>query len=196
MDEKNCRRVLFGLGLCVLLGWSSPVLGQRDCCSRGIESYGYRNHLHYDRAEVVQRLKGQEALGTVQEIVGLLLADPRTDWSSVSIDRLRDYLVDLDQVMLRSRVEPLSTDAGLELRVTGDGAVLDAIKRVVPVHSDVMNGFRSWSVSAEVEDDAVRVEITSDDRAERAVIEALGFYGFLASGVHRPSELIAIARGR
>ena len=188
---RTLTLIFVGAGL---LGGLSPVLGQRDCCTRGIESFGYRNHQHYDRAEVVQRLKGQEALGTVQEIVGLLLADPRTDWSNVSIDRLRDYLVDLDLVMMHSRVESLRTEKGLDLRVTGTGDALAAVQRVVPVHAEVMDGFRSWRVSTVTEPDVVRVAITSERDGEPEVIQALGFYGFLASGVHRPSELIALAR--
>jgi hypothetical protein len=28
------------------------------------------------------------------------------------------------------------------------------------------------------------------------VVRALGFFGFMASGVHRPHQLLAVARGR
>src|SRR5947209_3755409 len=39
-------------------------------------------------------MPGQDAFGTIQEIVGILEADPNTDWSKVNISALREHLVD------------------------------------------------------------------------------------------------------
>ncbi|MCP6769380.1 hypothetical protein NL529_31490, partial [Klebsiella pneumoniae] len=41
---------------------------------------------------------GQEAFGTIQEIVRILEADPATDWSKVNIGALREHLIDMDEV--------------------------------------------------------------------------------------------------
>src|SRR4051794_21173706 len=47
-------------------------------------------------------LAGQEAFGTIQEIVRNLEADPKTDWSRVNIAALREHLIDMHEVTLRA----------------------------------------------------------------------------------------------
>ncbi len=142
---------------------------------------------------------GQETLGAIQETVGLLLADPTTDWSKVSVARLRRHLVDLDAVMLRSRVEEKPIDGGLEILVDGDSATLEAARRVVPAHVAAVEGFRGWRV--EVLDGAtedgtpLRLRLIAPDESETEILRALGFFGFLASGIHRPGYHLALARG-
>jgi hypothetical protein len=44
----------------------------------------------------VPQLSGQDAFGAIQEIVGMLEADPATDGSKVDIDALRDHLLDMN----------------------------------------------------------------------------------------------------
>lgn len=49
---------------------------------------------HGDAAEAsVPKLPGQDAFGALQEIVGILEADPATDWSKVDLDGLREHLI-------------------------------------------------------------------------------------------------------
>ncbi|MGA7666054.1 MAG: hypothetical protein WBW13_14615, partial [Pseudolabrys sp.] len=43
-------------------------------------------------------LPGQDAFGTIQEIVQTLQSDPKTDWSKVNIDALRQHLIDMNEV--------------------------------------------------------------------------------------------------
>ena len=47
-------------------------------------------------------IPGQEAFGTIQEIVRTLEADPKTDWSKVDIAALREHLIDMDEVTMRA----------------------------------------------------------------------------------------------
>jgi len=46
---------------------------------------------------------GQEAFGTIQEIVRMLEADPSTDWSKADIAVLREHLIDMNEVTLRAK---------------------------------------------------------------------------------------------
>ncbi|MDH5798016.1 MAG: hypothetical protein OEZ19_05580, partial [Paracoccaceae bacterium] len=55
---------------------------------------------------------GQSAFAAIQEVVGLLLADPDTDWSKVDLERLRQHLIDMDNVTLRARVNSEDIDGG------------------------------------------------------------------------------------
>lgn len=51
-----------------------------------------------------------------------LEADPETDWSQVSIDRLRAHLVDMNEVTLKAETRQRRISKGLEIEVTGQGA--------------------------------------------------------------------------
>ena len=157
---------------------------------------GFRHHLHSLPAEAVPRLVGQEALGAVQEVVGLLMADPETDWTEISIARLRRHLIDLDDLMLHADVAERPSAGGLAAVVRGRDRTLAAVRRLVPAHAEKMTGFRDWKVSARDDGESIQVKLTSDDPAEVEVVRALGFFGFMASGVHHPHQLMAVARGR
>ena len=52
----------------------------------------------------VPTLPGQDAFGAMQEIVRMLEADPKTDWSKVNLAALREHLVDMNAVTLAARV--------------------------------------------------------------------------------------------
>ena len=80
-------------------------------------------------------MPGQEAFGTIQEIVRILEADPATDWSKVNISALREHLIDMDEVTMRAAAAERALDNGVEITVTGEGRTLEAIKRMVPAHA-------------------------------------------------------------
>jgi hypothetical protein len=79
-------------------------------------------------------LPGQDAFGTIQEIVQILQSDPKTDWSKVNIDALRQHLIDMNEVTLHAAAAQRMIDNGIEITVTGEGRTLEAIKRMVPAH--------------------------------------------------------------
>jgi len=187
--------VALAVTLGALLGVAAPVAAQtRDCCE-GIDDFGYRKHFHDRPARLASELGGQDALGAIQEVVGLLLADPSTDWSRVSIARLRQHLVDLERLTLFARVEEAPIERGLRVRIGGDDQLLASARRAVLRHAERMDGFRDWRVTGEDAGDAIVLELTTDREEELEVLRGMGFYGFLASGVHRPHELLAVARG-
>jgi hypothetical protein len=69
---------------------------------------------------------GQDAFGAVQEIVGILEADPNTDWSKVNLEALRQHLIDMnahqiDQTHLNDWTAKAETlPNGVVLTVTSD----------------------------------------------------------------------------
>ena len=79
-------------------------------------------------------MPGQDAFGAIQEVVQMLEADPKTDWSKVNIAALREHLIDMNEVTLHANASERPLDNGLEIAVTGDGRTLQAIKRMVPAH--------------------------------------------------------------
>ena len=132
----------------------------------------------------------------VQRTVGLLLADPRPDWSEVRVSRLRERLADLNVITLYAKAEEQGVPGGLDVMVGGDERTLEALRRVVPEHVRRMDGFRGWKVT--LDDDAsesVRISIRTENDDEVEIVRAMGFFGFLATGVHRPQNNLALARG-
>ena len=75
-------------------------------------------------------LPGQDAFGAVQEIVRLLEADPRTDWSKVDLEALRQHLIDMNEVTLKAEVATETITGGLRMSVTGSGRTVGAIERI------------------------------------------------------------------
>lgn len=145
----------------------------------------------------IPAMPGQDAFGAVQEIVGILEADPKTDWSKVDLESLRRHLVDMNEVTLNAEASSAPIAGGLEIRVTGSRRTLAAIQRMVPAHAAEVDRVRlnSWSATAEVLPDGVRLRVTAADPAEVAHIRGLGFIGILASGAHHQPHHLAMAKG-
>lgn len=139
--------------------------------------------------------KGGDALGSVQRMVGVLMADPETDWGEIRLTRLRDHLVDLNEIMMSARAEERDVDGGIEVTVGGSERTLAALRRVVPEHVRRMDGFRGWNIAIEDAGESLRVVIRSDKADEVEVVRAVGFFGFLASGVHHPENHLAVVKG-
>ena len=107
-------------------------------------------------------MPGQEAFGTIQEVVRILDADPTTDWSKVNISVLREHLIDMDEVTMRARATERTLDNGVEIAVTGEGRTLDAIKRMVPAHTHELSQL-GWNAKTEDLPNGVTLTVTSTD---------------------------------
>jgi hypothetical protein len=58
--------------------------------------------VHNHPSGTVPKEPGQDAFGTIQEIVQILEADPKTDWSKVNLEALRQHLIDMNEVTLKA----------------------------------------------------------------------------------------------
>ncbi|MEL6751382.1 MAG: hypothetical protein AAFO70_04815 [Pseudomonadota bacterium] len=150
---------------------------------------------HGDTAASAPREAGQSAFAALSEIVSLLSADPTTDWSKVEIDALRRHLVDMSEVTLNARVERELRPDSLRFIVTGAPRTVAAIKRMVPAHAAVMNEKSSARFETEVIENGVVLTLRNLSDAERSKFEALGFFGFMATGAHHQPHHLAMARG-
>src|SRR5579864_4958488 len=88
---------------------------------------------------------GQDAFGAIQEIVQMLDADPKTDWSKVDLEALRQHLIDMNEVTLKAEESPKTIDGGLQIAVTGSGRTLAAIRRMIPSWVQMANGHDGWT---------------------------------------------------
>jgi hypothetical protein len=152
-------------------------------------------HTSMHRESTMPTLPGQDAFGTIQEIVGILEADPGTDWTKVNIAALREHLIDMNEVTLHAQAAPTPVDGGLRLEVTGAGRTLEAIQRMLPAHAREMNGAQGWAWKAEPQAGGVTLTVTSADPRQATKIRALGFIGVMAQGGHHQMHHLAMARG-
>src|ERR1700741_3730173 len=88
-------------------------------------------HAGMHATSTTPRMPGQDAFGAIQEIVQILDADPKTDWSKVDLEALRQHLIDMNEVTLKADAAATPIDGGLEIAVTGTGRTLVAIQRMI-----------------------------------------------------------------
>jgi hypothetical protein len=140
------------------------------------------------------KMAGQEAFGTIQEVVRILEADPTTDWSKVNIAVLREHLIDMDEVTMRATASQLPLDNGIEIAVTGEGRTLDAIKRMVPAHVQEL-GRAGWNAKTDDLPNGVKLTVTSTDAKQVTKLKALGFIGIMVQGAHHQPHHLMMAKG-
>ncbi len=149
-------------------------------------------------ADGVPQRAGQATFAAIAEIVAILLADPTTDWSKVDIESLRQHLLDMDDVTMRSQVRQEDVAGGAIFTVTGAGRVTDAIRRMARAHSAMVAADPSQQAKVEDVANGVRLTIVARDLRDSALtsrIRGLGFYGILATGAHHGTHHLSLARG-
>jgi hypothetical protein len=156
-------------------------------------------HSHaMQQAGGVPTAPGQDAFGAIQEIVKILEADPKTDWSRVNLERLRQHLIDMNEVTLRAEVKAEPVPGGLQMDVTGAGRTERSIRDMVGPHSGELNQMGQWSARTESIPGGIRLTVTANDPADAktvARIRGLGFIGLLVQGGHHQPHHLAMARG-
>jgi hypothetical protein len=157
------------------------------------------DHHHGAAAEagVIPTLPGQDAFGAIQEIVQILEADPKTDWSKVNLEALRQHLIDMNEVTLKADVVTRPIKDGIQSEVTGTGRTIAAIQRMVPAHAHEIEQTRlnGWSAKSEPLSNGVLLTVTSADPTQVEHLHGLGFIGVMVSGHHHQPHHLAMARG-
>lgn len=141
---------------------------------------------------------GQSAFGAISEVVRILKADTRTDWSKVNLEALRQHLIDMDAVTMRAAVTSRSVLGGFEADVTGDEATVGAIRRMLGSHTKMLSQGADYRATATEIPGGARLTVlaaAARDSALVARIRGLGFAGIITEGDHHVRHHLAIARG-
>ncbi len=146
-------------------------------------------------ADTVLTEPGQGAFAALSEVVGVLEADPETDWSRVDLDGLRAHLVDMDRVVLKAHVETTQLTEGISALATGDPDTLASLRRMVPAHAAQLAMDHQWRVETADHSDGVELKVTSSDPQVAARIKGLGFFGLMATQDHHREHHLMMARG-
>ena len=141
---------------------------------------------------------GQSAFGAIRDVVRALESDPKTDWSKVNLEALRQHLIDMDDVTMRSEVAQRPIAGGLQMDITGTGRTTLAIRRMVTSHGAMLEQSSDYHASVAEIPSGVRLSVTSrNPQNSNAVarIRGLGFAGLLTEGDHHAQHHMALARG-
>ncbi len=138
---------------------------------------------------------GQGGFAAIAEIVALLNADPKTDWSKVDISALREHLVDMNELTLYASATSSASDSSVIFTVSAEGRALKAVHNMVPAHAGVLSNTTSWNVKAEVTDTGAIMTVNSANPKDLQKISALGFFGVMATGAHHQAHHVLMAAG-
>jgi hypothetical protein len=160
-------------------------------------SNGMTDHdrMHNPQLGSSPTLPGQDAFGAIQEIVRILEADPKTDWSKVNIEALRQHLIDMNEVTLHAAAVQRDLSDGIEIAVTGEGRTLDAIKRMIPAHIAVLREL-GWTVKIEELSNGIKLTVMATETQSLTKLRALGFMGILVQGSHHQPHHLMMALGQ
>jgi hypothetical protein len=136
---------------------------------------------------------GQGAFAALTEVVALLSADPATDWARVDITGLRNHLVDMDLLITATNVTQLDLPDGIQMTLQTSGAAGGAALRMVPAHVSVLAAETGWQNDVVIVDDVIIWTVTADTPE---IVQALGFYGLMATGDHHRAHHMALALGQ
>lgn len=156
--------------------------------------HGHQGHTDA-QATVLPLEAGQSAFAALAEIVALLGSDPQTDWASVDIDALQQHLLDMDLLTLQSSVDTEMHDDGAAFTVTSEGRALEAVQRMVRAHAPVLSQATGWRTTVESIENGALLIVLTDQSDEVPMIQALGFYGLMATGAHHQEHHLQIALG-
>lgn len=142
---------------------------------------------------------GNAAFGTISEIVRMLDADPKTDWSKVNIESLRQHLIDMDLVLMTSTVKQRNVPGGVELEVTGAGPTVAAVRRMAVNHTRMLDGTQYRASASDIAGGA-KLTITANSATDNAAavtrIRGLGFAGLFTEGDHHAMHHLMLAKGQ
>jgi predicted RNA binding protein YcfA (HicA-like mRNA interferase family) len=189
----SVRRHYVGLALLLMIATGAVLAASAMLFAQERLHMDRTQHMHGADA-VTPRHPGQEAFGTIREIVRILEADHTTDWSKVNIGALREHLIDMDEVILRARASERPLEDGIEITVTGEARTLSAIKRIVPAHARELVAL-GWGASTQDLPNGVKLVVTSSDPQQLIKLKALGFMGIMVQGAHHQPHHLMMAKG-
>jgi len=138
---------------------------------------------------------GDGSFAAIIEIVAMLSADPDTDWTRVDIDGLREHLVDMNQLVIGASVRSEPLPEGLRMRIGTSGRPGKAASRMVPAHAPFLVAETGWQSEVARDGNEIVWTVTAADAGDVARIQALGFFGLMATGDHHRMHHLSMARG-
>jgi hypothetical protein len=140
---------------------------------------------------------GNDAFGTIQEVVRRLRENPHTDWSKVNLEALRQHLIDMDNFTKRvSVISQRNIDSGVEILVRADDEQSSrSLARALSAHPRMIKQEFNWDIQVSGKGPEYRLRVTSPRKQDAEQIRGLGYIGIMALGEHHQMHHWAIATG-
>jgi hypothetical protein len=140
---------------------------------------------------------GNDAFGTIQEVVEKLRADPNTDWSKVNLEALRQHLVDMRNFTLDVEVtsqQPIDNGVTFTVKATTPGAAA-SLDRLFSAHPTVLKQESGWDMTSKKNKDGSYTARVTGKPQDAAKIRGLGYIGLVAYGKHHQAHHWLMATG-
>jgi len=155
-----------------------------------------KNHSTID-GKVALTEPGNDAFGTIQEVIQKLNSDPNTDWSKVNIEALRVHLVDMNDMTLN--VEVISqSDIPNGLKAVIEPTTPranNALERVFKAHPNQLKSETGWDMKVTKTEKQYTIEVTTSNKKDIDKIRGLGYIGLMAYGAHHQPHHWMMASG-
>ena len=176
------------LGLSLVL--ATPVASAEEMSHHQGNSADMRHHQ-------VLTEPGDDAFGTIQEVVRKLRENPHTDWSKVNLEALRQHLIDMDNFTKRvSVIDQHNIESGVEIRVRADDEQANhSLARALSVHPRMIKQEFGWNIKVSGKGPEYLMRVTSPHPEDTTQIRGLGYIGIMALGDHHKAHHWAIATG-
>ncbi len=140
---------------------------------------------------------GNAIFGTIQETIKMLDADPKTDWTKVDLESLRQHLIDMEN--FTSGVDVLSNEkiekgSKIVIRAKSKEAHF-SLERALKAHPSMMQSETGWTMDVKQNKEEFTLTIETQKPEEVARLRALGYIGVMALGDHHQVHHWMMASG-
>lgn len=188
------------IALIGLLAFASSVFAQNDHNNMNHQMHTATGDTPVDHVQATSTLPteaGNDAFGTIQEIIGLLNDNPDTDWTQVNIEALRMHLVDMHDMtmnvnVISQKAIPNGLIAVIEPTTT---RAAGALARVMMAHPAQLAQETGWIMNIDKRGRRYVLTVTTEKAQEVDKIRGLGYIGLMAYGAHHQPHHWSMATG-
>jgi hypothetical protein len=197
--EKNMNTVLT-IAASLLVGGAAAAQqsGSHDMSGMcmGIRPMSSMQHASPTSSATALHEAGQAAFAAIAEATTALESNAGTDWSKANIDALRQHLVDMDNVTVRSDVAKRDMPLGERYEITSaNRKVRDSINQMVRLHASMANSEGPYHLAVNAIPAGIALTVTGSTLTDQTKIRGLGFFGLLTQGVHHQSHHLMLVEG-
>lgn len=140
---------------------------------------------------------GNDAFGTMQEVLQNLLVDPETDWSKVNMEALRQHLVDMKNFTMDvDIISKKPINAGVQVVLEPHNQrVRESLDRVFSAHPAQLKKETGWDMKIQKLNNQYIISITTDNSEDIVKIRGLGYIGIMTWGNHHQPHHWMMAKG-
>lgn len=191
---------ILSLTLIGLLSLSFPVFAQTDHNNMDHQMHAAQSDTPAEQSQITGPLPteaGNDAFGTIQEIIELLNDNPDTDWTQVNIEALRMHLVDMHDMTINVNVisQKAIPNGMIAVIEPTTPRAAGALARVMMAHPAQLEQETGWTMRIDRRGRRYALSVTTENAQEVDKIRGLGYIGLMAYGAHHQPHHWSMATG-